>query len=133
MNKYLISLLFLSITSFAEDDIEGYLQTHRYVNGNKPAYTDNTGDKALYGLDFEAKKYFANKFLHIMVGFDADSTNRGFSRIAGRAGSGITIKAIDLGFYHRSNHNLEHVALQPQRFISENYLYIRYNFKGSSR
>jgi hypothetical protein len=129
--KYFL-LLLLSLPSFA-NDFEGYLQTHKYVKSNKAGHTDNLGEKSVYGLDFEVQHKVLLDITKLMVGFDADSTNSGFSQVAGRFGLNVELLSFDVGFYHRSNHNMDYVPKQPMRFISENYIYLRYNFGGEGR
>jgi hypothetical protein len=111
--------------------LEGHLETRKYVQNNNTARTDNTGTKAEYGLDIEFRQYFLNHYFHLMAGFDADTDKNQFARVAGRVGAEIKAWQFDVGYYHRSNHNLDYSATQqPTHFISTNYVYIRYNFSA---
>jgi len=133
--RYLAYLLlvFTLVTpvSFAGDKINGYFEAKKYFKTNVPEYPDLQGGRVRYGLDFELRFPTQLSFLQIMAGADSNVGPRQFSQIAGRVGLDVKAWSWNAGVFHRSNHSLDHTPKTP--FLSDNHLYIRYNFEVGNK
>jgi hypothetical protein len=136
----ILILTLLAIEVFANPPIEGYVEFHGNTKGNRPAYQDGNGPPTKYGLDFEFRIPVVEYHLFpvkLMLGADAFGAHSGFTRVAGRAGAYTTLpwfRNMEIGYYHRSEHNVDYANQNiPQRFLSDDYIFIRYNFGDQHR
>lgn len=129
MKKILIALVLITSPAMADRPITGWVEGRRFW-GNKPEYPDLTGEHTKYGLDLQLN--FPTFFdpVSIMAGSDAATGQNSFSQIAGRFGADVKLWDWNVGVYHRSNHAIDHTPVRtPFKFVSENYIYVRYNFQ----
>lgn len=134
--KYFVLLFTLfTISALGNPPIEGYVEGRSNYKGNRPVYIDGTGGPTLYGVDFEFRIPVVESNyvpIRLLLGADSFGGQSGFTRVAGRAGLFTVLpwfRNLELGIAHRSEHNMDYANKNvPQRFFSDDWVFIRYNF-----
>ena len=124
----------------ANPPIEGYIEAQKVVNGNRPTFIDAIGPKREYGVDFEFRIPIVEYHLFpvkIAAGAEAYGHKSGFGAVMGRAGVYTVLpwlRNMEIGYFHKSEHSLEHVNTNTdRRFFSSDWIAIRYNFGKEHR